>query len=257
MTAATASHSARQDDPPYQPGDKVALFIPCYIDQFYPEIGVAMVRLFSKLGVKVDFPAGQTCCGQPAFNSGYWDESRGVISYFCDVFESYRWIVCPSGSCTSMCRVFFSHVDPSDKVAAVGRRVFEFSEFLVDILGVTDTGASFAHKVGMHIGCHGRRELGVLDQPLKLLQNVRGLTYCEIPNIEECCGFGGTFSVKMPGTSLAMGGSKKENIEKCGADVVASGDISCLMHIGGILKRDPATRHIRIMHLAEILASGI
>ncbi|MGA2616921.1 MAG: (Fe-S)-binding protein [Thermoguttaceae bacterium] len=243
----------RQDDPPYRPGDPVAMFIPCYIDQFFPEIGEAMVRLLDRYGVELVFPPEQTCCGQPAFNSGYWDEARRVIDHFCRVFEPYRWIVCPSASCTAMCRVFFAHVDPSPRVVGVGRRVLEFTEFLVDILGVTDVGAAFPHKVGLHIGCHGRRELGVVDQPLALLKAVRGVSYCEIPNLEECCGFGGTFSVKMPGTSLAMGQTKKENILRSGAEVVASADVSCLMHIGGMLRRDPATRHIRTMHLAELL----
>lgn len=233
------------------------MFIPCYIDQFYPEIAESMVKLLKRYDVNVVFPPEQTCCGQPAFNSGYWDEARRVIEHFCKVFAPYRWIVCPSASCTAMCRVFFGHVDPSERIVGVGRRVFEFSEFLVDILGVTDTGATFPHKVALHIGCHGRRELGVVDQPMQLLQSVRGATYCEIPNIEECCGFGGTFSVKMPGTSLAMGNTKKQNIVKSGAEVVASADISCLMHIGGILRRDPATQHIRTMHLAELLVAGL
>jgi L-lactate dehydrogenase complex protein LldE len=243
----------RQDDPPYQKGEPVALFIPCYIDQFYPEIGQATARLLTRYGVPIVYPPEQTCCGQPAFNSGYWDEARPVIQNFCRVFAPYRWIVCPSASCTAMCRVFFGHVDPSEQIVGVGRRVFELTEFLVDILGVTDTGATFPHKVGLHIGCHGRRELGVVDQVFTLLKSVRGLTYCEIPNLDECCGFGGTFSVKMPGTSLAMGCTKKENIVKSGADVVVSADISCLMHIGGILQRDPATKHIRTMHIAEVL----
>ena len=170
----------------------------------------------------VVYPAEQTCCGQPAFNSGYWEEARRVIRHFCDVFEPHRWIVCPSGSCTAMCRVFFGHADPDPRIVGIGRRVFELTEFLHDILGVTDTGATFPHKVTMHIGCHGRRELGVVEPPMRLLQSVRGLTYCELPNIEECCGFGGTFSVKMPGTSLAMGGTKVENIVRSGAEVVVS-----------------------------------
>ena len=246
----------RQDDPPYQKGEPVAMFIPCYIDQFYPEIGEAMVELMTRHGVPVLFPPEQTCCGQPAFNSGYWDEARRVIEHFCRVFAPYRWIVCPSASCTAMCRVFFGHVDPSERIVGVGRRVFELAEFLVDILGVTDTGATFPHKVALHVGCHGRRELGVVEQPMQLLRSVRGATYCEIPNIEECCGFGGTFSVKMPGTSLAMGATKKANIVASGADVVVSADVSCLMHIGGRLRRDPATRHIRTMHLAELLVAG-
>ncbi|MFZ5829559.1 MAG: heterodisulfide reductase-related iron-sulfur binding cluster, partial [Planctomycetota bacterium] len=163
---------------------------------------------------------------------------------------------CPSGSCTAMCRVFFGHVDPAERIVGIGRRVFELTEFLVDVLGVTDTGAHFPHKVTMHSGCHGRRELGLLEQPLSLLRNVRNLKYCELPNIEECCGFGGTFSVKMAGTSLAMGRTKAENIVKSGADVVTSIDISCLMHVGGILQRNSETRHIRTLHIAEILAAG-
>ena len=161
--------------------------------------------MLKRYGVPVVYPAAQTCCGQPAFNSGYWEEARRVIRHFCDVFEPHRWIVCPSASCTAMCRVFFGHVDPDPRIVGIGRRVFELTEFLHDILGVTDTGATFPHKVTMHIGCHGRRELGVVDPPMRLLRSVRGLTYCELPDIEECCGFGGTFSVKMPGTSLAMG----------------------------------------------------
>jgi L-lactate dehydrogenase complex protein LldE len=246
----------RQDDPPYRKGEPAAMFIPCYIDQFYPEIGRAMVEILTRLGVPVVFPAGQTCCGQPAFNSGYWDEARRVIHHFCDVFAEHRWIVCPSASCTAMCRVFFEHVDPSPRVVGVGRRVFELAEFLVDILGATDLGAAFPHKVALHVGCHGRRELGVVEQPLRLLEHVRGMTSCVLPNVEECCGFGGTFSVKMPGTSLAMGQTKKQNIVQSGAEVVVSADVSCLMHIGGMLRRDPATRHIRTLHLAEVLAAG-
>ncbi len=260
MNATTPFHykpAPRQDDPPYQKGERVAMFIPCYVDQFFPGIGEAMVSILERLGVPVDFPSEQTCCGQPAFNSGYWEESRPVIRKFCEVFAPYRWVICPSGSCSSMCRVFFPHVDPSPEVLQVSRRVFEFSEFLVDILKVTDTGATFPHKVAFHMGCHGRRELGVFDHPLQLLHSVRGMTYCELGNIEECCGFGGTFSVKLAGTSLAMGQSKVDNIVRSGADVVASGDISCLMHVGGIIQRNPATKHIRVMHLAELLAAGI
>jgi L-lactate dehydrogenase complex protein LldE len=154
-----------------------------------------------------------------------------------------------------MCRVFFGHVDADPEIAGVGRRVFELTEFLVNVLGVTDTGASFPYKVALHNGCHTRRELGVVEPPLKLLQSVRGIEYREIPNVEECCGFGGTFSVKMPGTSLAMGKTKTENIVKSGADVVVSPDVSCLMHIGGMLRRNPQTRHIRTMHIAEVLVA--
>ncbi len=257
MITPAATPAPRQDSPAYQQGEPVALFIPCYIDQFYPEIAEATARLLSRHGVPVVYPEKQTCCGQPAFNSGYWDEARRVIHHFCDVFADHRWIVSPSGSCAAMCRVFFGHVDPDERIVGVGRRVFELTEFLVDVLGVTDTEATFPQKVTVHTGCHTRRELGVAEQPLTLLQNVRELTYCELPDMEECCGFGGTFSVKMPGTSLAMGQTKVENIVKSGADVVASVDISCLMHVGGILRRNADTRHIQIKHIAEILDAGV
>jgi L-lactate dehydrogenase complex protein LldE len=243
----------RQDDPPYRKGEPVALFVPCYVDQFYPQVAHATVRLLSRLGVPVVFPAEQTCCGQPAFNSGYWDEARRVIRHFCDVFAAYRWIVTPSGSCAAMCRVFFGQVDPDERIVAVSRRVFELTEFLVDILGVTDTGARFPHKVTLHTGCHTRRELGVVEPPLVLLRSVREMTYCPLPDMEDCCGFGGTFSVKMPGLSLSMGQTKVENIVRSGADVVVSPDISCLMHVDGILRRKAETRHIQIKHIAEVL----
>ena len=246
----------RQDDPPYRKGEPVALFIPCYIDQFYPEIGRAAARLLKRHGVPVVYPDKQTCCGQPAFNSGYWEEARKVIHHFCDVFADHRWIVSPSGSCTAMCRVFFGHVDPAQRITGVGRRVFELTEFLVEILGVTDTGATFPHKVTLHNGCHTRRELGVVEPPLVLLRNVRGLTYCELPDVEDCCGFGGTFSVKMPGVSLSMGRSKVENILGSGAEVVVSPDVSCLMHVGGMLQRDSDTRHIEVKHIVEVLDAG-
>jgi len=147
-------------------------------------------------------------------------------------------------------------VDPDERIVGVGQRVFELTEFLVEVMGVRDVGAHFPHKVTLHNGCHTRRELGVVDPPLELLRHVEGLTYCELPNAEECCGFGGTFSVKMPGTSLAMGQTKAQNILKSGADVVVSPDVSCLMHIGGILRRNPETRHIRTMHIAELLVAG-
>ena len=247
----------RQDAPPYRPGEPVALFIPCYIDQFYPQVGQATARLLGRHGAAVVYPRKQTCCGQPAFNSGYWEEARGVIHHFCDVFGEYRWIVSPSGSCAAMCRVFFEHIDPDQRIVGVGRRVFELTEFLVDILGLSDTGATYPHKVTLHNGCHTRRELGVVEQPLGLLQSVRGLTYCELPDAEDCCGFGGTFSVKMPGVSLAMGRTKAENILRSGAEVVVSPDISCLMHVGGIMQRDPRMNHIQIRHIAEVLVAGV
>lgn len=135
------SSSGPGDYPTYEPGETVALFIPCYIDQFFPQIGEATARLLTRYGIPLAYPDEQTCCGQPAFNSGYWEEARGVIHHFCKAFEPYKWIVSPSGSCTAMCRVFFEQVDPDERIVGVGRRVFELTEFLVNVLGVTDTGA--------------------------------------------------------------------------------------------------------------------
>ena len=241
------------DFPVYTPGEKVALFIPCYVDQFYPAIGRATVQLLEEQGIPLVFPKEQTCCGQPAFNSGYWDDAKKVIEQFGRAFSGYDWIVTPSGSCAAMCRVFFEEAAPGSDAAKLGKRVFDISEFLVNILGVTNTGATFPKKVTMHIGCHTRRELGLVEAPMTLLRSIQGLEYIELPNMEECCGFGGTYSVKMAGTSLAMGRKKIENIQKTGADVVATTDISCAMHFEGIMRHDPKYKSIPVIHLAELL----
>ena len=240
----------------YQKGEPVALFVPCYVDRLYPQIGRAVVTLFERLGVSLDYPVQQTCCGQPAFNSGYWEEARPVVRHFVRTFAPYTWIVVPSGSCASMCRAFFAQVDSDPEASKVGSRVYELSEFLVNVLGVKDTGARFPHRITYHDSCHARRELHALDPPRQLIKSVRDATFVELPRGEECCGFGGTFSVKLPGTSLSMGCDKAKSIAECGAEVVVSGDASCLMHIGGILRHDPALRHIRTMHMAELLVAG-
>jgi L-lactate dehydrogenase complex protein LldE len=237
----------------FRQGDTVALFVPCYVDQLCPQVGQAVVTLLQRLGVSLVYPEKQTCCGQPAFNSGYWDEARSVVRHFARTFEPYRWIVVPSGSCASMARAFFAQVDPDPAVTAVGQRVYELSDFIVNVLRVTETGARFPHRITYHDSCHARRELHLLDPPRRLIQSVRDATFVELPRGEECCGFGGTFSVKLAGTSLAMGRDKVKSIVESGAEVVVSGDMSCLMHIGGILRRDPALRDIRMMHLAELL----
>jgi L-lactate dehydrogenase complex protein LldE len=247
----------KENRPVYRKGEAVALFVPCYIDQLCPQVGRAVVTLFERLGVPFVYPEQQTCCGQPAFNSGYWEEARPVVRHFARTFAPHSWIVVPSGSCASMCRAFFGQLDPDPEVTAVGRRVYELSEFLVNVLGVVDTGAKFPHRITYHDSCHARRELHALDPPRKLIQSVREATFVELPRGEECCGFGGTFSVKMAGTSLSMGCDKAKSIAESGAEVVVSGDASCLMQIGGVLRRDPALRHIRTMHLAELLTAGI
>ena len=245
--------------PKYTAGEKVALFIPCYVDQFYPSIGKATVELLENAGIPLVFPEEQSCCGQPAFNSGYWADAQKVIDHFAKVFEPYSWIVTPSSSCAAMCRVFYEESAPDSLGAVVGKRVFEICEFLVDILGLTDFGATFpdaSKKVTMHIGCHGRRELGNAESAMKLLLGIKNLNYVELPNMEECCGFGGTFSVKMAGTSLAMGKKKIENIRKSGADLIATTDISCAMHFGGMMQLDSTMKHIPIKHITELLVNN-
>lgn len=239
--------------PTYRPGMKVALFIPCFMDQFFPTAGIAAVKLLEQFGVRPVYPSEQTCCGQPAFNSGYKKDALEVMEKFHRVFWPYDLIVTPSSACAAMCRVFFTEADPDNPAAATGRRVWELSEFLVHSLGVTDVGASFPGKVALHVGCHGRRELGMADAAMTLLTHIRGLQYAPIPDVEECCGFGGTFSVKMPGTSLAMGKKKVANILRSGADLVATTDLSCAMHFGGIMRHDAASPKMEIVYLAELL----
>lgn len=241
--------------PEYTAGETVALFMPCFIDQFFPSVGKAVVSILEAEKIPLEFPSEQTCCGQPAFNSGYWPEAKRVMDEFTEVFRPYRWIVTPSTSCAAMCRVFFEQLAPGSEGAEVGKRVYEISEFLVDILGKTDFQARCPKKVGLHIGCHGRRELGIVDQPMRLLENIRDLEYTPIPSMEECCGFGGTFSVKMAGTSLAMGRRKVENILASGCELLATLDMSCVMHFGGIMQRDPSYREVPIVHLVELLAN--
>ena len=244
------------DYPEYR-GEEVALFIPCFIDQFFPEAGIATVKVLEKLNIPFVYPEEQTCCGQPAFNSGYWDDARKVMAQFGRAFERYKWIVTPSSACAAMCRVFFKEADPNSPVVDVGARVYEFSEFLVNVLHKTDLGASFPHKVAMHIGCHGRRELGIARAAQTLLEGIQGLEYVPIPSVEECCGFGGTFSIKMPGTSINMGKKKVANIRKVyeqGVRVLATTDMSCAMHFGGLMKRDGDLADLQIRYIAELIA---
>ena len=240
---------------------RVALFIPCYVDLINPEVGVSVVRVLRKSGVEVVYPEGQTCCGQPAFNSGFFDEARAVARHFLEVFEKERWdyVVCPSGSCTTMVSHYYPFLlkdlpDERERSEALGHRVREFSDFLVNVLGVRALGAHHAGRAVFHCGCHQRRELGVLEEPKELLRNVEGLDLLDWENEELCCGFGGTFSVKMPDISTAMADEKITALEKSGADTLISCDSSCLMHLKGRLRR---TGHdTRVYHLAQILEGG-
>lgn len=235
---------------------KVSLFIPCFIDQFYPQVGISIVKVLERLGCDVHFPEGQTCCGQPAFNSGYWDEARKVAEHSLDVFADSDVIVSASGSCGAMMKVFypelFKETTRHFDALKLAPKIYEFSEFLVDKLGVTDVGAKFDGTVTFHDGCHGQRELGIETQPRELLKHVQGLTLIEMKEAKTCCGFGGTFAVKFPMISTAMGEVKCASVVETGADYVVSNDSSCLMQIQGLLDRQG--KPIRCLHLAEILA---
>jgi L-lactate dehydrogenase complex protein LldE len=235
---------------------RVSLFIPCFVDQLSPQVGLDVVRVLRRIGYEVDFPEAQTCCGQPAFNTGYWDEARPLAEKFVRVFSGAEIVVCPSGSCTTMVRAFYPELLAGnrlhDEAVKLGQRVYEFAEFLVKVAKINDVGASFPHKVTYHDSCHGLRELHLKQEGRELLKHVRGLELVEMPYSEDCCGFGGTFATKYPMISAAMGDTKAGNIEKSGAEYVTAGDGSCLMHIEGILRRKNSTA--RTIHLASILA---
>jgi Fe-S oxidoreductase len=239
---------------------RVALMVTCINDAMFPDVGKAVVTLLRRLGVDVEFPEAQTCCAQPMVNTGYLDEAVPVVRTFVDALEGYDAVVTPSGSCAGSARHQHSLVARrsgdaalEERVAGLGPRVYELSEFLVDRLGVTDVGAYFPHRVTYHPTCHSLRLLGVGDRPRRLLESVRGLSLVDLPDAGECCGFGGTFAVKNADTSVAMGADKARHVRETGAEVLVAGDNSCLMHIGGMLSRQRAG--VRVMHLAEILTA--
>ncbi len=233
--------------------------VTCVNDVLFPDVGKAVVRLLRRLGVDVEFPPGQTCCAQPMVNTGYLDEAVPVVRAFAGAFAGFDAVVVPSGSCAGSVRhqhrlVAQRAADPSlvEAVTDLSPRTFELSEFLVDVLQVEDVGAYFPHTVAYHPTCHSLRLLGVGDRPARLLRAVRGLRLVELPDAEQCCGFGGTFAVKNAETSVAMGADKARQVRNTGAEVLVAGDSSCLMHIGGMLSRQQAG--VRVMHLAEVLA---
>jgi L-lactate dehydrogenase complex protein LldE len=236
---------------------RISLFVPCFVDQIYPEVAWSVVRVLEGLGHQVEFPEGQSCCGQPAFNSGYWDEARAAARVTLAAFRDAEVVVGPSGSCVAMMKVFYLQLfagDPQELEAReLAAKTHEFSSFLVNILGVTDVGAKFTGKVTFHDGCHGLRELGVKKEPRALLEKVQGLQLLEMPEAETCCGFGGAFAVKFSAISAAMNEVKCASILETGADVVVSNDSSCLMQIRGMLEKQKSS--VRSLHLAEILAS--
>jgi L-lactate dehydrogenase complex protein LldE len=239
---------------------RIALFVTCLGDTLYPSVGQATVRLLERLGHQVVFPGGQTCCGQMHINTGYQKDAVGLIQHHVEVFSPYEAIVVPSGSCVGAIRHQHAMVarragQPSLAAAAeaVAGRTYELSEFLVDVLGVEDVGASYPHRVTYHPTCHSLRMLHVGDKPLRLLRRVRGIDLVELPNADQCCGFGGTFAVKNAPTSTAMLADKMRDVLITRAEVCTAGDSSCLMHIGGGLSRLRAG--VGTIHLAEILAS--
>ncbi len=236
---------------------RVALFTTCLVDQLFPDVARAAVRVLERVGAEVDVPPAQTCCGQLPFNDGFWDEARRIARHHLETFADADAIVTPSGSCAGMVRHFYPVLfegDPAgvELARAVGARTYELSEFLVARLGLTDVGATFPGRVTYLVSCHGYRELGLYEAPLRLLRAVRGLEYVALPAADECCGFGGAFAVKMEPLSGAMLRSKVDAVRETGAAVVTGTDVSCLMHLGGGLSR--AGAGVRPLHLAEILA---
>jgi L-lactate dehydrogenase complex protein LldE len=236
----------------YHRGEPVALFVPCFVDVFNPGIARAAVTVLERLGVNVEYPPGQTCCGQPAYNSGHWPVAAAIAQRFAHVFNEYPWIVTPSGSCAAMARAGFAHMDPESSAASVGDRVYDFASFLTGVLGVADVGARFPHRVTFHEGCHARRELRAVDASLTLLRSVRDLTLIDLPMAEECCGFGGSFSVSFDALSTSMGEAKCVNAMSTGAEFLISGDPSCMLHVDGMLRKRSAA--LTTLHLAEVLA---
>ena len=239
---------------------RVALFLTCLVDAVVPAAGRATVELLERLGHEVVFPPGQTCCGQMHVNTGYAAEAVGLVRRHVETFEPYEAVVAPSGSCVGSVRHQHAQVardagDPglARRAEAVAARTYELSELLVDVLGVTDVGASYPHRVTYHPTCHSLRLLRVGDKPLRLLRSVRGIDLVELPGAEECCGFGGTFAVKNADTSTAMLADKMRQVLDTRAEVCTAGDSSCLLHIGGGLSR--LRTGVRTVHLAEILAS--
>ncbi len=239
---------------------RVGLFATCLVDGVSPGVGVATVGLLRRLGVQVEFPVGQTCCGQMHVNTGYQADAVPLVANFVECFAGFDAVVAPSGSCVGSVR--HQHVMVAERAgeaglaqaaAGVAARTFELSEFLVDVLQVTEVGAYFPHRVTYHPTCHSLRMLRVGDKPLRLLRNVRGLELVELGDAESCCGFGGTFAVKNAETSTAMLADKMRHVLDTRAEFVTAGDASCLLHIGGGLSR--LRTGVRALHLAEILAA--
>lgn len=237
----------------------VQIFVPCFVDQLYPQTAFNMVKVLEKAGCSVSYNTDQTCCGQPAFNAGFWDESRSVCTKFIKDFKGSDYIVAPSASCVGFVRNYymkmFENSSHHNDVKDLQKRIFEFSDFMVNILQVTKVGASLHTKATYHDSCAGLRECKIKKEPRALLANVEGLQLLEMEDVETCCGFGGTFAVKFDAISIGMADQKVSNAMKTGAECIISTDVSCLMHLDGYIKNKGF--NIQTMHIADVLASGI
>ena len=237
---------------------KVSLFVTCLVDQLWTSIGVSSVEVLRRVGCEVEFDQRQTCCAQPAFNTGYLREARQVAQRFIEIYEASdaEAIISPSGSCTAMVRhypqLFADDPEWLPRAQAIAAKTHELSSFLVRVLKVEDVGASWSGKLTWHDACHGLRDLNLKHEPRTLIRNVRGAEFVELEHADACCGFGGTFSVKYPEISVAILDQKIDAIERAGVQAVVSGDASCLMQIGGRLSRQGSK--VRVMHLAELLS---
>jgi L-lactate dehydrogenase complex protein LldE len=236
----------------------VQIFIPCFVDQLYPQTAFNMVKVLKKAGCNVDYNVNQTCCGQPAFNAGFWDEAKAVCGKFIDDFSTADYVVAPSASCVGFVRNYypklFDNSSRHNDVKDLQKRTFEFTEFLVNVLNIESFGASFHAKATYHDSCAGLRECRIKQEPRKLLQNVKGLQMVEMNEVETCCGFGGTFAVKFDSISIGMADQKALNAKDTGADCIISTDHSCLMHLDGYIKKKGLG--LQTMHIADVLASG-
>lgn len=236
----------------------VQIFIPCFVDQLYPDTAFNMIKVLEKAGCSVSYNVSQTCCGQPAFNAGFWDEAKSVCTKFLKDFSGSEYIVAPSASCVGFVRNYYEKLFENSSyhhdVAEISGRIFEFSSFLVNQLDKTDFNAELKGKATYHDSCAGLRECKIKEEPRKLLANVKGLQLAEMNDVETCCGFGGTFAVKFDAISAAMGEQKIDNALATGAEYIISTDHSCLMHIGGCIQHKGL--NLKTMHIADVLASG-
>jgi len=236
----------------------VHIFVPCFIDQLYPDVAFNMVKVLKKAGCKVHYNTSQTCCGQPAFNAGFHGEAKEVCTKFLQDFEGADYIVAPSASCVGFVKNYykqlFENAAYKSQATKTAERIFEFSDFLVNVLKQTEFGAVLTEKATYHDSCAALRECKIKNEPRILLNNVAGLELVEMNDVETCCGFGGTFAVKFEPISIAMGNQKINNASDTGATLLISTDMSCLMHIDGCAKHEG--KNIKMMHLADVLASG-